>query len=108
MYDFIITHFAELLWTAAVAILGGLVKRLSTKVKRLELVEGGIQALLRDRLIQSYNHYIDKGYCPIYAQENMSDMYEKYHALGGNGTATKLMNEVRELPTEPPRKKKGE
>jgi hypothetical protein len=27
-------------------------------------------------------------------------MYDAYHALGGNGTVTKLMEELRELPVK--------
>lgn len=89
----------EFLGGLFIALLSFAVKMLYNKVKRLVLVENGLQALLRDRIIQSYNHYIDKGNCPIYALENVNKMYDEYHALGGNGTVTKLVNELRELPT---------
>lgn len=64
-------------------------------------VDDGVQALLRDRIIGRYNHYIDQGNIPIYGMENVLDMYEAYHKLGGNGTITKLVEALRELPTEP-------
>lgn len=48
--------------------------------------------------------YEEKRYCPISARENLEDMYEAYKALGGNGTVTALMNQLRMLPTEPPHK----
>ena len=60
----------------------------------------GVQALLRDRIIQAYNHYTDKGYCPIYGLENVESMYRQYHALGGNGAITELVDRLKELPTE--------
>ena len=34
----------------------------------------------------------------------MKDIYKAYHALGGNGTITKLMEEIRELPSREPSK----
>lgn len=64
--------------------------------------EAGLRSLLRDRLIQSYNHNVyERKYCPIYEKENVTDMYNQYHNLGGNGTVTKLYHELMELPTEP-------
>lgn len=73
---------------------------MNMKIKRLGLVESAMQALLRDRIIQSYNHHMEKGYCPIYALESVNHMYEQYHALGGNGTVTRLVEELRRLPVQ--------
>lgn len=70
-------------------------------------IRAGLRALLRDRILQAYNHYHeDKGYCPIYALENVEEMYKQYHALGGNGTITKLVEELKELPTSVKEKEK--
>ena len=66
----------------------------------------GSRPLLRDRIIQAYNHYTEKGYCPIYGLENVEEMYRQYHALGGNGTITELVERVKELPTQPKGEKK--
>lgn len=63
-------------------------------------VDDGVQALLRDRIIERYNHYMDQKHIPIYGMENVLDMYVAYHKLGGNGTITKLVETLRELPTE--------
>lgn len=75
-------------------------KRLKTEHVKQEAIGEGVQALLRDRIIQAHNYYMDKGYCPIYARENIKRMYAPYHALGGNDVATDLVDEVIELPTE--------
>lgn len=68
--------------------------------KKNAAVANGMQALLRDRIIQSYNYYHDKGYCPIYARENIKKLYNPYHELGGNDVATDLVEELFELPTD--------
>lgn len=76
-------------------------RRLAEQKQREDAVGFGVQALLRDRIIQAYNHYTEKGYCPIYGLENVEEMYRQYHALGGNGTITELVERVKELPTQP-------
>ena len=68
--------------------------------RKAEAVRLGVQALLRDRLIWAHDHYMQKGCYPIYARENVEEMYTRYHALGGNGTVTSLVRELDGLPTE--------
>jgi len=36
---------------------------------------------------------------PIYARENIEQLYAQYTNLGGNGTITELMNKLRAMPT---------
>ena len=67
--------------------------------RKAEAVRLGVQALLRDRLIWAHDHYMQKGCYPIYARENVEEMYTRYHALGGNGTVTSLVRELDGLPT---------
>ena len=45
------------------------------------------------------------GSIPPYAFENFCDMYESYHELGGNGTGTKMYEEIKDLHLN---KKKGD
>lgn len=45
----------------------------------------GIQAILRDRLLQGYRHYSAKGWADYDDRQNMENMYTQYHALGANG-----------------------
>ena len=56
-------------------------------------------ALLRDRFYEGYKRHMHAGYFPIRDREVMRDMYEQYHALGGNGVLRHLMEELEELPT---------
>ena len=39
----------------------------------------GVRSLLRKEIIDEYNHYMDIGYIPIYALENVVEMYKAYH-----------------------------
>ncbi len=102
MRDFIIKYWLECLFSGALGLLGLVIRLMFARIKRLSLVERGMQALLKDRIIQSYNHNIERGYCPIYSLESILDMYDQYHALGGNGTVTRLVTELQQLPTQVP------
>ena len=50
-------------------------------------------ALLRDRFYEGYKRHVQAGYFPIADREVMRDVFEQYHALGGNGGISHLMEE---------------
>ena len=89
---------------SATGVLGIGTRSIFARLKRQDshqkALEYGVQALLRDRMLYSYNKYIDTGYAPIYAKENYENMYQQYHELGGNGVMTHLHEEFMALPTE--------
>jgi hypothetical protein len=67
---------------------------------REEAIQKGVKALLRDRIIQMYNHYSGKNCMPIYARENVESLHIEYKALGGNGTVEGLVRRLMLLPTD--------
>ena len=90
------------------AIVAFLLGKVVGSVKRMEALERGVQAILRDRLYQSYNHFMEKGYAPLYARENFENMYQQYHNLGKNGVMDDIHAKFFELPYEPQNEKTGE
>ena len=101
MLDWILRYWVEAIFGGLIALLGLGYRQLAKQGKRWGAVGKGVEALLRDRIIQAYNHYTEKGYCPIYSRENIEKMYTEYDHLGGNGTVTELVDRIMELPTEP-------
>ena len=77
-------------------------KRIKIDDQKSDALMNGVQALLRREIIAEYNHYTEQGHIQIYGIENVLDMYNAYKALGGNGMATKLVEVLKQLPTEPP------
>lgn len=68
------------------------------KKRENDALRAGVQALLRDRIIQAYNHYVcEKGWVPIYAKESIDACYKSYEALGDNGVIDSLMEQLNEL-----------
>ncbi len=62
-------------------------------------VREGVQALLRAQMLDDYNHYMEKGYAPIYARENFENCYSRYHELGANGVMEDIHKKFMTLPT---------
>lgn len=90
------------------AIISYLFALYRAKKKENNALKAGLQALLRDRIIQAYNHYVqDKGWIPIYAKESIDACYKSYEALGDNGVIDNLMQQINELQNYPP-KNRGE
>ena len=70
-------------------------------VKRQEALERGVQALLRDRLIEIHDEYCPKNEIPLHVKDNFDNLYQQYHALGKNGVMDSFHEEVMDIPTTP-------
>lgn len=104
LLTFIGSHWLEWLFTAVLAILSWLFKEMKEQLqeekKKNEAIAEGVQSLLRESIVNSYNRYSDRGCCPIYAKESIKKVYKAYHNLGGNDVATELYNKVLKMPEE--------
>ena len=66
--------------------------------RETEAIAEGVKALLRDRLLQGYKHYIEKGWADMDDRSNLENVWRQYHALGGNGDMNDLRRTFRHLP----------
>jgi len=89
----------SLLTAALLAVWRGQQKLRRELRQREQALTDGMKCVLRLELIHEHARYMDKGYIPVYAMENVLDSYAAYHALGGNGTITKMVEELRRIPT---------
>jgi hypothetical protein len=62
----------------------------------------GVQALLRDRLLQAFEHYLARGWITAGERDNVDNMYVQYEALGPNNVISDIYNQVRALPSIAP------
>ena len=105
MIEQMISHVLNLILGGVVSYIFALYRQ---KKKENDALKAGLQALLRDRIIQAYNHYVqDRGWIPIYAKESIDACYRSYEALGDNGVIDNLMQQINELQNYPP-KNRGE
>lgn len=100
--EWIMKYWVEVLFGLLTGGAGLLFRSLFSKIAdynaRQDAVEKGVQALLRNSIVQSYNHYVERGSISLHGLESVERMYTEYHNLGGNGTVTKLVEDLREFP----------
>lgn len=101
MIEFIVKYWIEFAFGLAIASLSACYKHLKKKLEKKndenDALKDGIIALLHDRLFQSGMYFLSKGEINVSELDNIRDMYEAYHRLGGNGTGTEIFERVQEL-----------
>lgn len=104
MVAYISAHWIEWIFAALMAALGWGYRSVSTRLKREqqrnEAIAEGVQALLRESIVENYNRYKEENSCPLYAKQSVSRVYEAYHKLGGNDVATELYNKILKMGEE--------
>ena len=79
------------------------------RAKEKDSVESkALKALLHDRIFTGCKEAISVGSVSPDDYNNLKYLYDPYRALGGNGTAKRMMDEVEGLPLDVEEKKGGE
>lgn len=75
--------------------------RWSKILRKIDSLEYGVQALLRDRMCGMRRYYTDKQK-PVPQQEvdSFEQLYEAYKKLGGNGYVDSIRDEIGRMPHE--------
>lgn len=83
------------------AILTYFTTRWSKTLKKINKLEFGVQALLRDRMLQMFSYYKEKGKnVPMRERESFECMYQAYTDNDGNSFMPDVREEFLELPHE--------
>lgn len=97
-------HFLELAVTVLVSVLASsgfwayIQSRRDKKDAKTQLLLG----LAHDRIMSQGVAYLKRGWITPDEYENLHDyLYLPYQKMGGNGSAKKIMEEVKNLPTKP-------
>ena len=70
----------------------------SNEVKQ-QAIENGLRSLLRDRIIQSCISYMKQGNVLVEDMDNVTQMYNAYKDLGGNGAVEAVYKKFLSLPS---------
>lgn len=92
----------DIIITLAVAVFGstGFWSWMAGRSKRKTAEARLIMGLAYSEIIRRSEDYISRGYVEATEFDELDRyLFRPYTEMGGNGTAEKLMNEVRELPT---------
>lgn len=72
-------------------------QRKEVNMQREVAIQEGVLALLRVKLIEYHDRYVENGSIPSYAYSNWTLMYKAYHGLGGNGMIEHMNDDIEEL-----------
>lgn len=114
------TIYIQIFLTAVTAVITGFIGRLFVKLDKKEkkrqqeedeqeefkkAMQEGLQAILRDRIMQMSSHCMEQGHTQIFMVENMSHMFSSYKNLGGNGAVKHIYEQFMDLPVVQPQQK---
>ena len=110
--EYLSTAITVLIGLTVTAVFNGILKipkkKQAEEVKKVEdqhLIKKGIQALLKNDLKVRYDYWIDRGYAPDDARDDLEAEYRIYHSLGKNGVMDSRRNRFLNLPSEAPEEK---
>ncbi len=66
--------------------------------KERDAMMSGVQAMLRDRLLQGFRYFEEAGFADYDDRSNMENMYNAYHNLGRNGVMDEMYKKFIQLP----------
>lgn len=102
--DFVRLHWPEWLFTLVSGALALGYRSVSTRLKaetaKNQAIAEGVQSLLRESIVDAYNKYSEKGFCPIYAKESIKRAFTSYTRLGGNDVAKELYHKLLQMDEE--------
>ena len=100
--DFVAKYWIEAAFAAVVALLSGVIKKMSDRIKEerasSKAVQGGMMVMLKDRLTQSYHYHICNDFISPGELGTWVEMYKWYKELGGNGGMEALRRDIEDLP----------
>ena len=73
---------------------------IALQIRQVKAIKLGLQALLRDRLLQAYEHYEHRGWANYSEKSNVRNLYDQYEALGPNGIMQRKHESFLSLPDE--------
>ena len=83
------------------SIIVGMLGFIKVWIKQMRAVKLGLQAILRDRLLQAYHFYKQQGWASYDDKSNVKNLYDQYEALGPNGIMQRKHDTFLDLPEEP-------
>ena len=100
--NYIDLHIIEWIFAGGYAVLVLLYRNLCKKFQKVrtedDALRNGVQALLRQEIIDFCLRYEDQRAAPVWAKQAEEQAYKAYEALGGNDVAHALHERFMKLP----------
>lgn len=92
---------AALVGAVVASLYGWLTRKGSDGIEVQRAMVRGMRTLLRNEMVAAHREYVEeRKSITLESLEYVEETYEAYHALGGNGSGTKLWEDIKRLPIE--------
>lgn len=102
MPEWITKYWVEWLFGLVIAGLTWAVRRMGARIHKAQdenqALRDGMKSLLRAQIIENCERAGRDGWCGPRMRDTINDLYASYHALGGNGTVTSVVEQTMRLP----------
>lgn len=103
MGEFIAKYWLEFGFGIVAALLSAGYARLSKRLKaekiKNQAIENGVRDILRMQILDNYDRcQADGGRISVSRKDAIDSAYNSYKALGGNGTITRVHEEIMQMP----------
>jgi len=106
MPEWITKYWVEWVFGIIAAGMAWVIRRLSVRIKKEqaenEALRDGMRSLLRAQIVENSERALRDGWCGVRLRDTIVDLYTSYHALGGNGAVTSLVEQTMQLPAVQP------
>ena len=97
-----LTFITAIVSSLASALVASIISSSKSRIKKekqtLEALNAGMRALLWRELNDIHKEAIADGGMSPDSRHNAEEVYNAYHAIGGNGTGTRIYEEAMKLP----------
>ncbi len=104
MVEWIARYWVEwvfgILGGALILAYRSLAKKVKREIQEQEALKEGMRSLLKRQIIEDCRQRIRDGEVDPTDRETILDMYDCYQKLGGNGSVTKIKDEMMQLRTK--------
>ena len=102
MWEWILKYWIEEVFGLIVIGFGIVLKNINKQMKsekvRNQAIENGVRDMLRLTILDNYERCKQEGKISVARKDAIDSAYNSYHALGGNGTITRVHEEIMEMP----------
>ena len=102
MWEWICKYWVEVGFGLVVTGFGIVLKSIGRQMKvektRNQAIENGGRDMLRLTILDNYERCKQAGKISVARKDAVDSAYKSYHALGGNGTITRVHEEIMEMP----------
>lgn len=67
-------------------------------VTRYKAIENGLKSLIKTSILHDYTTYVKHGFIPVEEMNHITELYEAYKGLKGNGTVDVIYKHILEIP----------